>query len=120
MPKINALLVTLVMSLFASSVYAADPLAGNARAGTCLYSGQSSIMDLADSEIQSLVEEYYAAAKAALVDPAVKDSKSAAYEWAGETKIACQTSIGYMQTGHLDAQSTKKCDCFYRRMVNAR
>lgn len=120
MPKLIALCSVLLISFAFTDVYAADPLAGQARAGTCLYSGQSSIMDLADSEIQDLVEEYYASAKVALEDPIIKNSKSAAYEWAGETKIACQTSIGYMQTGHLDAQSTKKCDCFYRRMVNAR
>lgn len=88
--------------------------------GQCLSSSHSNIMSLPEDEIVRVVEEYYDLASMELESPTVIHSRSPAFEWAGEAKIACETALGYFDGNHVDAQSIQKCDCFTRRMTSYR
>ena len=49
-------------------------------------------------------------------------SRSARFEWANQTKIACAKAIGYLRRHfiwgpEIDVESIQKCECFYSRMV---
>ncbi|TCD14043.1 hypothetical protein [Oricola cellulosilytica] len=48
--------------------------------------------------------------------PAWINSRSPAFTWASETKVACGKAYGYLRTGYRDEEYINKCDCFYQRM----
>jgi len=88
--------------------------------GQCLSSSHSNIMSLPEEEIVRVVEEYHDLASMELESATVIYSRSPAFEWAGEAKIACETALGYFDGNHVDTQSIQKCDCFTRRMTSYR
>lgn len=88
--------------------------------GQCLSSSHSNIMSLPEEEIVRIVEEYHDLASMELESATVIYSRSPAFEWAGEAKIACETALGYFDGNHVDTQSIQKCDCFTRRMTSYR
>ena len=48
---------------------------------------------------------------------AVGVAQSAAFDWAVATTVQCNVAIGYLDGGHVDKSSTKKCDCFHGHLL---
>lgn len=43
-------------------------------------------------------------------------SRSTAFRWASETKVACGKAYGYLKTGYRDEDTLNKCECFHNQM----
>jgi hypothetical protein len=44
-------------------------------------------------------------------------SRSQAFTWASEAKVACGKAYGYLRNDYRDAEYISKCDCFHSRML---
>ena len=43
-------------------------------------------------------------------------SRSPAFTWASEAKVACGKAYGYLQNDYRDEDYLNKCECFHQRM----
>jgi hypothetical protein len=114
MPLIRIILSVLLCSI-ACSATAADLEAVMAK--SCLFSPDSQILGLKRAALISTVTQYRDDAKLASSDKNIVFSKSAAFDWAVATTVQCNVALGYLNGGHVDKESTQKCDCFHGRLL---
>lgn len=103
-------------------------LAGNAgaadlgiyRNASCVSYAQSTLPDETRETIKQTLWANFRDAEAGMNDPRVQAARQPAFVWAMETRWACTAAIGYLDGGHLDAESIQKCDCFHQRYVSLR
>lgn len=111
-------LAVAAIAALASPVVAAD-LSGTYMR-QCVSHVGSQLISLPTSEIKEIIVDHFETARTAMSEPGVLVSRSPAFTWAFETRIACGNAIGYLKTGHLDPVSVQKCDCFYQRFASLR
>lgn len=111
-------LAVVVAATLAGQAVAAD--LGGSYARQCFGYADSQLISLPNDEIKAIVTEYFDTAKTAMSEPGVLVSRTPAFTWAFEARIACGNAIGYLKTGHVDEVSVQKCDCFYQRFASFR
>ncbi len=110
---------TLVAFLALGSAQAAD-LPGQVALSSCAAADSSSLALLPAAQIEDRVADFHADASAAVQSEGVLLSRSPAFLWAREARFQCGKAIGYLNGGHVDAQSVQKCDCAHARLLQYR
>lgn len=116
----------IIVSLFASltAVSAADLVEDAVPVAQCTFAGSgggSSQLSLIENngelttQVVSLMDEAITVAES---DEWIA-SRSTAFRWASETKVACGKAYGYLKTGYRDEDTLNKCDCFHNQMRHA-
>jgi hypothetical protein len=85
---------------------------------SCVFSPQSQILELKRADLISTVTQYRDDAKLASSEKNIVFSRSAAFDWAVATTVQCNVALGYLKGGHVDKESTQKCDCFHARLLS--
>ena len=83
----------------------------------CWASPDSQILQLKRGELITTLTGFRDDAVAASTNQAVVYSKSAAFDWAVAATTQCNVALGYLDGGHLDKTSAKKCDCFHGHLL---
>jgi hypothetical protein len=83
----------------------------------CWASPDSQILQLKRGDLIKTLTNYRDDAVAASTDQSVVFSRSAAFDWAVSTTVQCNVALGYLDGGHLDKTSAKKCDCFHGHLL---
>lgn len=84
----------------------------------CIVSPMSTVMSLPRPQLHERLQQDYALAKAESTAPDTIASTSPRFTWALEAKLQCSIALGYMRTGAIDAESSRKCDCFTQHMAS--
>jgi len=84
---------------------------------SCWASPDSQILHLKRGELTKTLTNYRDDAVAASTNESVVFSRSAAFDWAVATTVQCNVALGYLEGGHLDKTSAKKCDCFHGHLL---
>lgn len=113
---IRILLAGLFCSV-ASLASAADLLESVPSVAACWASPDSQILQLKRGELTKTLTNYRDDAVAASTSESVVFSSSAAFDWAVSTTVQCNVALGYLEGGHLDKVSAKKCDCFHGHLL---
>ncbi|TDH35212.1 hypothetical protein E2A64_16050 [Pseudohoeflea suaedae] len=102
-----------MIGLLAGPVSAAD-----LGAGMCRLAGPSQLMTI-QSDVQLTDEVVRLMTEAVNVadDERWIASRSPAFTWAFEAKVACGKAYGYLRNNYRDEQYLDKCECFHQRMV---
>lgn len=87
------------------------------RLSSCWASPDSQILELKRADLIKTLTNYRDDAVAASTSEAVVYSKSAAFDWAVSATLQCNVALGYLDGGHLDKVSAKKCDCFHGHLL---
>lgn len=120
MTAVRELICTLVIVSTALTVPAAAADLSGSYLQRCEAKSQSSLSELASDELLPLLLSYFEAGKEAMSNPVVRASRSPAFTWANETRLACGEAVGYLKGGHLDAGLVAQCDCFHQRYISFR
>lgn len=108
---LSALLCSIALSASAADLEAV-------MAKSCLFSPDSQILELKRAALITTVTQYRDDAKLASTDKNIVFSKSAAFDWAVAATVQCNVALGYLDGGHVDKESTQKCDCFHGRLLS--
>lgn len=84
---------------------------------SCWASPDSQILELKRGDLIKTLTNYRNDAVAASTNQSVVFSKSAAFDWAVAATVQCNVALGYLDGGHLDKSSAKKCDCFHGHLL---
>jgi hypothetical protein len=86
---------------------------------SCSVVTHSDLLSIADnSELTTEVVRYMTEAVNVADSSEWTDSRSSAFTWASEAKVACGIAFGYLQYDHRDDDHINKCECFHSRMVD--
>ena len=109
----------LLTGLFCSIAVAASAadLESVPSVSACWASPDSQILQLKRGELVRTLTSYRDDAVHASTDQSVVFSKSAAFDWAVSTTVQCNVALGYLEGGHVDKTSAKKCDCFHGHLL---
>jgi hypothetical protein len=110
----------LLAGLFCSIAMAASAadLASVEAVRSCWASPDSQILQLKRAELITTLTNYRDDAVAAGTNQSVVFSSSAAFDWAVATTVQCNVALGYLDGGHVDKTSAKKCDCFHGHLLS--
>jgi hypothetical protein len=101
-----------------AAAHSAD-LAGYA-GGSCLGYSQFALATQPVDVINQTLWANFENAKAGMSEPGVLASRQSSLLWAMQARWACSAAIGYLNGGHIDAETIQKCDCFHQRYVSLR
>jgi hypothetical protein len=109
----------LLTGLFCSIAVAASAadLESVPSVAACWASPDSQILQLKRADLIKTLTDYRNDAVAASTSQSVVFSKSAAFDWAVAATAQCNVALGYLDGGHLDKTSAKKCDCFHGHLL---
>jgi hypothetical protein len=110
--------VLLAASLLSPAAMAAD--LATEMFHQCMAKSQSSLPDLNHDDLSVALETYFDAGRDGMKNDRVIGSRSPAFTWAYETRLACGQALGYLDGGHVDRTSIQQCDCFYQRYISFR
>lgn len=86
---------------------------------SCSVVTHSDLLSIADnSELTTEVVKYMTEAVNVADSSEWTNSRSSAFTWASEAKVACGIAYGYLQYDHRDDDNINKCECFHSRMVD--
>lgn len=86
---------------------------------SCAVVTQSNLLSIADNgELTTEVVKYMTEAVNVAGSSEYTNSRSSAFTWASEAKVACGIAYGYLQYDHRDDDHINKCECFHSRMVD--
>lgn len=83
----------------------------------CWTSPDSQILELKRADLIKTLTNYRDDAVTASTSQSVVFSRSAAFDWAVAATVQCNVALGYLDGGHVDESSTKKCDCFHGHLL---
>lgn len=110
---ISGIVIALCLS---TSAQAAD-LFGSPN--SCSVVTHSDLLSIADNgELSTEVVRYMTEAVNVADSSEYINSRSSAFTWATEAKVACGIAYGYLQYDHRDDDHINKCECFHSRMVD--
>lgn len=109
----------LLTGLFCSIAMAASAadLESVPSVAACWASPDSQILELKRADLIKTLTNYRDDAVTASTSQSVVFSKSAAFDWAVAATVQCNVALGYLDGGHVDKSSTKKCDCFHGHLL---
>ena len=109
----------LLTGLFCSIAVAASAadLESVPSVAACWASPDSQILQLKRADLIKTLTDYRNDAVTASTSQSVVFSKSAAFDWAVAATVQCNVALGYLDGGHLDKSSAKKCDCFHGHLL---
>jgi hypothetical protein len=116
----GAVLIRILLAgVFCSVAFAASAadLMSVPSVAACWASPDSQILQLKRPELVKTLTSYRDDAVGASTNQAVVFSQSAAFDWAVATTVQCNVALGYLDGGHVDKSSTKKCDCFHGHLL---
>ena len=100
------LLFAFALSLSCSAVaVAAQPI--------CISAADSTVLQLKHPALTAKLQKDRDDAAAAAISKSIVYSSGTGFDWATQALIQCNVALGYLAGGHVDAQSSTKCDCFH-------